>query len=1008
MSKVKRDSMIDEYFNIYKEKREEYGEKTAVLMAVGSFWEVYEIDNNNEQIGNARILSNVLNMKYANKNGDITKSSRSYPNFVGFNVPCLNKYLPILLEADYTVVLVNQLESSSEKKGKLVKRGVTAVYSKCLQPLDLNISSDGVDNSFNLVNILLDITPILKTSNKKNASTFRKITSSICCVNNFTNDIQITENTFNFIPNKIESCLNEIDRILYRYFAKEIHIRIITNDKESDTSDYFDKISHFFKINYENVKVYRICKSVGAGADADFFKSNYQNEFLTNVYKHINFGLIQPIEYLNLQKTPLSISNLIYTINFMSKHDLKYISNLNIPNIVNESNHLILELDTLSQLNIDKGVFNIINHTKTAIGKRYLHSVLCKPFKKPEEIQERYLLTETLESIDSNKRDSIGKLLGDVVDFERLHRKMALDVLHPYEFEKLHKCYHVILDIIGIMTSFSQDQLNVFSKILPDDITTNELYDYINSYKETFNLSEMYKYSLNTTKDEISNYFNKGVINELDIIQEKINTIEEKKEKLRMFYNSKINNDCDYIKLIYTEGEGYSFTCTKIRYQMLLSKLKECDDKSYESFKIKQTNSVTKFYTPELTQLSNLLISSRELLNTKINLHYINILSNYYTKYSNVFNVLKSFIEILDITYSNYKCKTKYNYCRPEIVNNEMETEVEPSSFLEAKAMRHLIIERLDTGCEYIPNDISLNDKTQGMLLYGLNSSGKSSLLRAIGICVVLSQSGLYVPCSSFKYYPFSTIISQVDLTDNLYAGKSSFITEIAGLKKILQCSGKNTICLGDETLRGTESNSAMGLVSSMILKLKNNGTKFFFTSHLHGIPKIEEIVNLTNEGSLQIKHLSVLIQNKNIIFERLLKDGPGSDLYGIEVAENIIDDDDFIDTAFKIRNSLINNKTSVLSKKKSVYNKKKIINTCEICNSTKQLETHHISEQKNANEEGFINNKHFHKNEKFNLATLCHDCHLQVTLGKIIVTGYKQSVNGKFLHYYNQDEINN
>ncbi len=74
--------------------------------------------------------------------------------------------------------------------------------------------------------------------------------------------------------------------------------------------------------------------------------------------------------------------------------------------------------------------------------------------------------------------------------------------------------------------------------------------------------------------------------------------------------------------------------------------------------------------------------------------------------------------------------------------------------------------------------------------------------------------------------------------------------------------------------------------------------------------------------------------------------------------------------------------------------------------NSTKQLETHHISEQKNANEEGFINNKHFHKNEKFNLATLCHDCHLQVTLGKIIVTGYKHSVNGKFLHYYNPDEL--
>jgi len=248
-------------------------------------------------------------------------------------------------------------------------------------------------------------------------------------------------------------------------------------------------------------------------------------------------------------------------------------------------------------------------------------------------------------------------------------------------------------------------------------------------------------------------------------------------------------------------------------------------------------------------------------------------------------------------------------------------------------------------------------------------------------------------------------MISQVDLTDNLYTGKSSFITEIVGLKKILQCSGKNTLCLGDETLRGTESNSAMGLVVSMILKLTNNKTKFFFTSHLHGIPKIEEISQLTKSNKLQIKHLSVSTKNNNIIFERLLKEGPGSELYGIEVAQTILDDPEFIDIAFDIRNGLLQNKTTPLSKKKSVYNKKKIVNKCEICDATTKLETHHISEQKNTDKDGFVLNKHYHKNEKFNLTTLCHDCHLQVTLGKILVHGYKASTNGTFLDYTLPDD---
>ena len=52
--------MIDDYFEIYEKSIKEYGENTVVLMQVGSFFEVYEINNDTEQIGNAKKLSSIL------------------------------------------------------------------------------------------------------------------------------------------------------------------------------------------------------------------------------------------------------------------------------------------------------------------------------------------------------------------------------------------------------------------------------------------------------------------------------------------------------------------------------------------------------------------------------------------------------------------------------------------------------------------------------------------------------------------------------------------------------------------------------------------------------------------------------------------------------------------------------------------------------------------------------------------------------------------------------------
>jgi DNA mismatch repair protein MutS len=454
-------------------------------------------------------------------------------------------------------------------------------------------------------------------------------------------------------------------------------------------------------------------------------------------------------------------------------------------------------------------------------------------------------------------------------------------------------------------------------------------------------------------------------------------------------YNDLLNES--FIKLEFNDRDGYFFTCTKIRFSVLRGKLSDEQNKDIKMRYSSTTSNMVKFYTDALVEISSKIEVQQRLLFENLNREYDTILTKMYKKYATLFEQCKTFIEIVDIVSSNYTCAMKYNYTCPEI-----DDVAEGSSYINITGIRHPIIEA--TGKEYIQNDLVLSNNTPGLLLYGLNSSGKTSLLRAIGIIIVMAQCGLYVPCKKLIYYPFDYVISQVDLSDDIFSNKSSFVKEMLGLKKILTISGKNTLVLSDELCKGTEMYSATSIVASTIKTLSETKTKFIFTTHLHSLtsPPMQNM-----NYPIIIKHLDVTINDKShIIFNRKLQDGPGSNLYGLEVCKNIISNVDFIDYAFNVRNSLTNNNNQILAiKKRSKYNTHKIMTNCEICKSESNLETHHIFFQSEANERGFLK-KGIHKNHLSNLCVLCKNCHDLVTYNKITIYGYIDTSNGKILNY--------
>jgi DNA mismatch repair protein MutS len=221
-------------------------------------------------------------------------------------------------------------------------------------------------------------------------------------------------------------------------------------------------------------------------------------------------------------------------------------------------------------------------------------------------------------------------------------------------------------------------------------------------------------------------------------------------------------------------------------------------------------------------------------------------------------------------------------------------------------------------------------------------------------------------------------------------------------MKNIFNRATLRSLVLGDEISHGTETLSGVSIVASAIIKLAKIRSLFLFATHLHQLSTMKEITSLKNVVDL---HLSVEYNEEAdaLVFNRVLQAGSGSSIYGLEFAKSLHMDDEFLDTANKIRKRLAKDfdELELLVKKKtSKYNKELYVTKCVICGSVAE-DVHHINNQSLADKAGFID--HFHKDSKHNLVPLCKDHHKEIHDGKIRLDGFVMTSNGLELKYEKQ-----
>lgn len=961
------------YFKLQKLFEKKYGENTVVLMEIGTFFEVYEVNNDEEQIGKAKEIAELLNIQLTRKNKSILENSKENPIMAGVPAISLEKHLSrIISEQKYTVVIIKQ-------------KGLPPKVSRYLD----TVVSPGTNFDFVLDQDENNITSLVVEQIK-----------GIYLLGYSAIDVTTGKCYYNEIHGTSEDKFYALDEVFnYMNMHKTNEIIVTFADKTINQKEVIDYLEL-------NLKTFHI------GSFRP--KISYQNELFKNVFDIQS--LLTAIEHLDMERVPLSTESLAVLIDFVIGHDSNIVQKLSLPQKLDVSKYIYLGNNALEQLNIietshNPSLIKLMNNTSTAMGKRLLKERLTHPVKDTKEILRRFALSKELFDYHA----PIENELANIYDIERLTRRIKLSRLHPFELNYLYDSLLSIKEVVTFMENY---------KFLTPPCSSNELQQFIQSIDSTFDLSISGKYML---KDVESNMVCEGINTQIDELNKENEELYSKlvylKEHVLTFL--KTSNDSNFVNINRLDKEGFFLTMTKNRFNLIKEDLLNShiiiDDDLllFKDFTIRmQTNSV-KIFCKLTDAVSDKYVHNLRKIVELNKLVFKEKLVEFEKKFSLLLEELVQFIAEVDLTVSNIKTAKKYNYVCPKIVKTK-----EEENFIELIDLRHPIIEANEEQGIYVPNDIILgelsyaskeyknnviiknsnpvntnNNKMHGVLLYGINSSGKSSLMKSIGIAVILAQAGFYVPAKSMRFSIFDAVYTRISGADNIAKGLSSFAVEMLELKNIFNRASKKSLVLGDEISHSTETMSGLSIVASSILKLSKLESLFVFATHLHQLPEIPEIEKLKNIIAL---HLSVLYKDDEdkLIFDRKLAYGSGSSMYGLEYARSLHMDKEFLSVANDIRKKLTDDYSAIerlTHKKTSKYNKNVYASSCVICGKACD-DVHHIKEQARANKDGFI--EHINANHKYNLIPLCKEHHKMVHDGSINVNGFVATSSGLELHY--------
>ena len=228
-------------------------------------------------------------------------------------------------------------------------------------------------------------------------------------------------------------------------------------------------------------------------------------------------------------------------------------------------------------------------------------------------------------------------------------------------------------------------------------------------------------------------------------------------------------------------------------------------------------------------------------------------------------------IALLDVVAALAEVAAREGYVRPTISDDFA---------LDISAGRHPVVERMMPRDKFIPNDVRLTEDARVIILTGPNMAGKSTILRQVGLIVLMAQMGSFVAANSARVGLIDRVFTRVGASDNLVRGQSTFMVEMAETSAILHSATTRSLVLLDEIGRGTSTYDGVSIAWAVSEHLHNRtGCKTIFATHYHELTQLAEDHDAVRNFNVAVREV-----NDDVLFLHRLQPGGADRSYGIEV----------------------------------------------------------------------------------------------------------------------------
>lgn len=548
------------------------------------------------------------------------------------------------------------------------------------------------------------------------------------------------------------------------------------------------------------------------------------------------FGAVIEYLYETGKSTDISVNKIdVYSDKQFMRLDMTAIRNLEIT-------------ETMRSKSKKGSLLWVLDKTRTAMGKRLMRSWMEKPLLNITQINLRQNAVEELCG-DTVLRGELSEGLSGVRDVERIITKTVYGTASPKDLLAISATAHRFPIIKGLLAN---SKCKLLKEIYNDIDTLEDISALIDSAISenaplTVRDGNIIKDGYNEEVDRLRNDMKHGTgfIDEIEARERERTGI----KNLRVRYNKVF---------------GYYIEVTNSFL-----------DKVPEDYIRKQTlTNCERFITEELKGIEKRVLTAKDRI-VQIEYELFDGVRKKAAAELKRFQQTASAIAKIDVLRSLAEVSVNNRYVRP-LVND--------TGTVRIIAGRHPVVEQV-ISTPFVANDTLLDmQEDRCAVITGPNMAGKSTYMRQVAIIVLMAQTGCFVPAQSAEIGIVDAIFTRVGASDDLAAGKSTFMVEMSEVADILKNATRKSLLILDEIGRGTSTFDGMSIARAVLEYVndkKKLGAKALFATHYH------ELTEMENELS-GIKNYNIAVKKRgdDITFLRKIIRGGADDSYGIEVAK--------------------------------------------------------------------------------------------------------------------------